>query len=58
MPKILFILTKVYRFKQCTLSKIAVGVKLKNDTKTYFYYKKDGEIILESYVEDGVEYVQ
>lgn len=35
-----------------------VSVKLKNDDKTYFYYKNDGKIVLESYVENGKEYVQ
>ena len=35
-----------------------VSVKLKNDEKTYFYYKNKDEIVLESYTENGVEYVQ
>jgi hypothetical protein len=35
-----------------------VSVKLKNDEKTYFYYKNKGKITLESYTENGVEYVQ
>ncbi|GEM_PF-1759514 len=35
-----------------------VGIKLKNDNKTYVYYKEDGEIILESYVENGIEHVE
>ncbi|WP_342471739.1 hypothetical protein MHH70_13460 [Metasolibacillus sp. FSL H7-0170] len=34
-----------------------VSIKLKSDHKTYFYYKKDGRIILESYVENGREHV-
>lgn len=35
-----------------------VSVKLKDDEKTYFYYKNKGEVVLESYKENGVEYVQ
>ncbi len=35
-----------------------VSVKLKDDDKTYYYYKSNNEVILESYVEDGVEHVQ
>lgn len=35
-----------------------VSVKLKDDQKTYFYYKNKDEIILESYIENGVEHVQ
>lgn len=35
-----------------------VSIKLKNDTKTYFYYKHNNEIILESYTENGREYVE
>ncbi|SES37357.1 DUF3139 domain-containing protein [Psychrobacillus sp. OK032] len=35
-----------------------VSVKLKDDEKTYFYYKNKGEVVLESYIENGVEYVQ
>lgn len=35
-----------------------VSIKIKDDNKTYFYYKTDGEIILESYTENGTEYVQ
>ena len=35
-----------------------VSIKLKNDDNTYFYYKTDNKIILESYVKDGVEFVQ
>ncbi|MGP7818245.1 hypothetical protein [Niallia sp. 01092] len=35
-----------------------VGIKLKNDDKTYFYYKGNGKIILESYTENGVEHVE
>ncbi|MBK3497134.1 hypothetical protein JFL43_20320 [Viridibacillus sp. YIM B01967] len=35
-----------------------VSVKLKEDDKTYYYYKnKNDEVILESYVENGYEYV-
>ena len=33
-----------------------VSIKLKNDSKTYYYYKSNNKIILESYTEDGVEY--
>lgn len=33
-----------------------VSVKLKEDDKTYYYYKNKNEVILESYVEDGVEH--
>ncbi|MDM5292334.1 hypothetical protein QUF81_03730 [Peribacillus simplex] len=33
-----------------------VSIKLKNDNKTYFYYKSNNKIILESYTEDGVEH--
>lgn len=35
-----------------------VSIKLKDDDKTYYYYKSTGEIILESYTENGVEHVQ
>lgn len=35
-----------------------VSIKLKNDSKTYYYYKSNNKIILESYIEDGVEHVQ
>ena len=35
-----------------------VSIKLKNDDKTYYYYKNNDEIILESYVENGIEHVQ
>ena len=35
-----------------------VSIKLKNDDKTYYYYKNNNEIILESYVENGIERVQ
>jgi len=35
-----------------------VAIKLKNDNKTYYYYKNKNEVILESYVENGVEHVQ
>lgn len=35
-----------------------VSIKLKNDDKTYYYYKnKDDEIIMESYTENGEEHV-
>lgn len=38
---------------------ILVSVKIKNDKRTYFYYKNDkGKIVLESYIENGKEYVQ
>ncbi|MCD4838986.1 hypothetical protein LRS37_08875 [Neobacillus sedimentimangrovi] len=35
-----------------------VSIKLKNDDKTYYYYKSKNKVILESYVENGVEHVQ
>lgn len=35
-----------------------VSINLKNDDKTYYYYKNNNKIILESYVENGVEHVQ
>lgn len=35
-----------------------VSIKIKDDDKTYYYYKSKGEIILESYTENGVEHVQ
>lgn len=35
-----------------------VGIKLKDDDKTYYYYKSKHEVVLESYVEDGVEHGQ
>lgn len=36
-----------------------VSIKLKNDAKTYFYYKNDSsKIILESYTENGREHVK
>ncbi|WP_075528300.1 DUF3139 domain-containing protein [Sporosarcina ureilytica] len=35
-----------------------ISIKLKNDDRTYYYYKSRNEIILESFVENGVEYVQ
>ena len=34
-----------------------VSIKLKNDNRTYRYYRKDGQIILESYTENGREHV-
>ncbi|WP_026683367.1 DUF3139 domain-containing protein [Heyndrickxia coagulans] len=34
-----------------------VSVKLKNDNKTYYYYKDNGKVILESYVKNGKEHV-
>lgn len=38
---------------------ILVSVKIKDDKRTYFYYKNDkGKIVLESYTENGKEYVQ
>ncbi|MDQ0229100.1 hypothetical protein [Metabacillus malikii] len=38
---------------------LMVSVKLKNDDRTYFYYKgKENNIILESYTGNGTEYVQ
>lgn len=33
-----------------------VSIEFKNDENTYFYYKQDNEIILESIVVDGHEY--
>lgn len=33
-----------------------VSIQLKNDDRTYSYYKDKGKIILESYVEDGQIY--
>ncbi|MFJ7679430.1 hypothetical protein ACIQXQ_15420 [Peribacillus sp. NPDC097198] len=30
-----------------------VSIKLKNDNKTYQYYKSNNKVILESYIEDG-----
>jgi hypothetical protein len=35
-----------------------VSIKLKDDDKTYYYYKSKNKVILESYVENGVEHVQ
>lgn len=35
-----------------------VSIKLKDDNKTYFYYKSKGKVILESYTENRVEHVQ
>ncbi|ODG93391.1 MULTISPECIES: hypothetical protein [Bacillaceae] len=35
-----------------------VSIKLKNDDKTYYYYKSKNKVILESYVENGEEHVQ
>ncbi|OLN23946.1 hypothetical protein BTO30_00515 [Domibacillus antri] len=35
-----------------------VSIKLKDDEKTYYYYKNKNEVVLESYVENGVEHVQ
>lgn len=35
-----------------------VSIKLQNDDKTYYYYKSNNKIVLESYVKNGVEYVQ
>lgn len=35
-----------------------VCIKLKNDPKTYYYYKHKGDVILESYIENGEEHVQ
>lgn len=35
-----------------------VSIRLKDDDKTYYYYKNKNEVILESYVENGVEHVQ
>ncbi|MBB3870078.1 DUF3139 domain-containing protein (plasmid) [Parageobacillus toebii NBRC 107807] len=35
-----------------------VSIKLKNDNRTYFYYKNDkGKVILESYTENGIEHI-
>ena len=35
-----------------------VSVKLKNDDKSYFYYRENGKIQLESYTENEREFVQ
>ncbi|KIL51668.1 hypothetical protein KP77_11800 [Jeotgalibacillus alimentarius] len=35
-----------------------VSIRLKDDAKTYYYYRSSGKIVLESYTESGVEYVQ
>jgi len=35
-----------------------VSIKLKDDDKTYYYYKSKNKVILESYVENGEEHVQ
>ena len=35
-----------------------VSIRLKDDQKTYYYYKNKNKVILESYVENGVEHVQ
>lgn len=35
-----------------------VSVQLKNDDIIYRYYKNKGKIILESYIKDGMEYVE
>lgn len=35
-----------------------VAIKLKDDARTYYYYSQKGQIYLESYTENGVEYVQ
>ncbi|MTT32837.1 hypothetical protein GMB86_12555 [Terrilactibacillus sp. BCM23-1] len=35
-----------------------VSIKLKDDDKTYYYYKNKDKVVLESYVENGVERVQ
>lgn len=34
-----------------------VAIKLVNDDRTYYYYKDNGKIILESYTENGEEHV-
>ncbi|WP_062514693.1 DUF3139 domain-containing protein [Halobacillus sp. KGW1] len=33
-----------------------VSVRLKDDERTYYYYRSKGKVVLESYVEDGVEH--
>ncbi len=35
-----------------------VGIRLKNDDKTYYYYRSHGEVLLESYTENGIESVE
>ncbi len=35
-----------------------VSIQLMGDDKTYYYYKSKNNVILESYVENGVEHVQ
>ncbi|WP_404408044.1 hypothetical protein [Jeotgalibacillus malaysiensis] len=35
-----------------------VGIRLKNDEKTYYYYRSNGEVLLESYSENGIETVE
>ena len=35
-----------------------ISIKLRNDDKTYYYYKNNHKIVLESYVKNGVENVQ
>ncbi|UNL87484.1 hypothetical protein [Priestia koreensis] len=35
-----------------------VSVKLKDDDKTYYYYKHNKKVMLESYTENGVEHVR
>jgi hypothetical protein len=35
-----------------------VSIKLKDDDKTYYYYKSKNKVVLESYVENGVDHVQ
>lgn len=34
-----------------------VGIRLKDDEKTYYYYRSNGEVLLESYTEKGIEHV-
>ena len=35
-----------------------VSIQLTDDNKTYYYYKNKNEVILEAYLENGVEFVQ
>ncbi|OZS77893.1 hypothetical protein CF394_09055 [Tetzosporium hominis] len=35
-----------------------VAIKLKDDARTYYYYSQKGQVYMESYTENGIEYVQ
>lgn len=35
-----------------------VAIKLEDDERTYYYYSQKGQVYLESYTENGIEYVQ